>query len=370
MALNTIPTTATSSGTISQTTITVATLLEHAMRRCGLSPSMITPDMYKSASESMYFYLSALANDGVNLWTIQKYILGLNTNINVYDMPQGTIDVLEVHYRTAVLPAGGTAASSEGIAVNAFDQNLGTFCTQTTANGWIYYDFGTGNTVTNTMVGLNSNGNAVYTLAWQVSDDAITWTTIYTSPQTQFYDGIWQYWDLLTPGTGRFMRVLETGGGILNVREVVFAQNPTDIAMGRMNLDMYANFTNKQETGVQPLQYWVDRQIPVPRLWMWPVPNNPFVQVVVWLYQQIQDVGNLSDTLAVPQYWMDAIVTGMAARFCLEIPFDVAKGISPSPFERYQILKGEAEAALMRASDEERDNSPISMTPMIGVYTR
>ncbi len=361
------------SGTVSTTQITVATIIDHAMRRCGLSTSQITPDLYNAASENLYFYLSALSNDGINLWTVQKTVIGLLPNQNIYYLPVGTIDIQQISYRNLTLPSSGVASSSSGgLPDNAFDQDISTACTQTATNGNISYDFGSGNAPVITTVGLLANGDTTLSLVWEYSTDSITWNTVYTSPLNVIYlDRQWTYYEVSAPAAARYFRMREVNNGTINVREVIFGCNPQDITLGRMNNDMYANLVNKYSTGPQPLQFWFDRQAEQQRIWVWPTPSSAFVQLVIWHDMHIQDVGSLSDTLAIPQRWIDAIVSGLAARLCLEIPESLTTSLKvPSASARYQMLQAIADRAIQRAADEERDNSPIMLSPNISVYTR
>lgn len=353
-----------SSGTVSQTTIDVATIIEHAFRRSGQSPADQTADAIKAAQENLYFYLSQLANAGTSLWTIQKTILGTITGQDAYAIGNGVIDVRNILYRTVTPAAGGTPASSAGgTAANAFSQILTTACTQVSSNGNISYDFGVGKAPTITNVGIMTNGAQTYTLAWEYSTDNINWTTALLNPVTNFADLTWAYYDISNAGAARYFRVRETGGGILNVREIGFNTILSEIHAARLNIDQYTNLTNKTFQGSNVLQYWLDRQIPSPIARIWPVSNSNFNQLVVWNRRQIQDVGsNMAGTIEVPQRWIEAVVTELARRLVLELPKADPK--------RYQMLKDEADAATFAAQQEERDNSAIQITPNISCYTR
>jgi hypothetical protein len=132
--------------------------------------------------------------------------------------------------------------------------------------------------------------------------------------------------------------------------------------MARLNRDDYTNLPNKNFTANQPFQFWFNRTIPQSKMYLWPVPNDPFVQMTVWYSRQIDDVGALTDELEVPQRWYEATVMMLAHRMSLELP-----GV---PLERVQYLEGQAEKYLTLAEAEERDKSPIYFAPNISVYTR
>jgi len=288
----------------------------------------------------------------------------------IYPLDTGAVDVMNGVRRSVGVPGGGTAATSAGgVAANAFDNSVTTFCTQTSINGNISYDFGAGKTFTPVMFGILPNGTATYNLVYEHSPDGVTWTTQYAPGSQSYTNAVWTLNDVDIPVADRFWRVRETGGGTLNVIEVMFGSNPYDISIARVSNDVYANMTNKFNTGIGtvPLQYWVDRQQTLPKLVVWPSPNSSIIQIVVYRRRHIQDVGNLTNTLEIPQRWIDAIVKGLAERLILRL--DVPEAKRQEIFLRLPIIKQEAADAKTMASMEERDSSPVSIMPMMGAYT-
>jgi hypothetical protein len=356
------------SGTVSSTVIQVVDILEDAMRACGLSTAEMTPDNWLTAKNNLYFYLSSLANDGIQLWTLQKYIVGMIPGQSTYELDAGAVDVMNACYRTIGHPSDGTASSSSGgPADNAFDGDINTFCIQTVANGNISYNFGDGVTYTPVMFGILANGTNTYNLVYEYSDDAITWTTHYAPGSATYTDLVWTLNDVDISSAHQYWRVRETGGATLNVREVMFGSNPYDISISRLSNDVYANLPNKFQTGVYPLQYWVDRQVDGPLLHVWPVPSDPLVQLVTYRRRHIQDVGLLTNTLEIPQRWNDAIVKGLNERLIMRLDFPSEK--RQEIFIRQPILKQEALEAWTRASMEERDDTSIDIMPIMQAYT-
>lgn len=339
------------------------------MKACGLSVAEMTPENWVTARNNLYFYLSALANDGLQLWTLEKYIIGLVPGQRIYPLDTGAVDVMNACYRTVGIPSDGTPASSAGgTASYAFDGDIDLSCTQTSSNGNISYDFGAGITYTPVMFGVLPNGDATYNLVYEYSDDGITYTTLYAPGSLDYTDLVWILNDVDVSSAHRFWRVRETGGATLNLREVMFGSNPTDINIARVSNDVYANMPNKFQAGNLPLQYWVDRQVTVPKLNVWPIPNTCLNQIVTYRRRHIQDVGTLTNTLEIPQRWIDAIVKGLSERLVLRL--DVSDpGKRMELFQRQPILKQEAGDAWMRASMEERDASPIDIMPIMQPYT-
>jgi hypothetical protein len=138
--------------------------------------------------------------------------------------------------------------------------------------------------------------------------------------------------------------------------------NTTEVMMSRLNRDDYTNLPNKNFTANQPFQFWFDRNVPQPNIYLWPTPSDPFVQMTVWYSRQIMDVGDLSGELEIPQRWYEAVVMNLAHRMSLELP--------QVPMDRVQYLEKMAAQYLNEAEQEERDKSPIYWAPNISVYTK
>jgi len=363
----------TTSGTVGQTTITVQQIIDHAFRRAGVSPAEQSIDSLIAAQENLYFYLCSLANTGINLWTLEPIIIGTIVNQSTYNVGIGTIDIVKLLYRTVANQCtGGTPATSAGGNVaNAFNGNtINLSCIQTSANGNLSYNFASNVIINN--VGIMTYGDQTYTLVWEVSNDGINWTQVYPASNADpaavytsvsFTDSVWQYYDIPTPVSATYMRVRETGGGVLSVRQVCFNIIQLEINVARMNVDIYTTLTNKTFSGNNQLQYWFNRAVKNPQLKMWPTTDTYFDQLVAWRTRQIQDVGiQLTNTLELPDRWIESVITELARRQLLETP-----GADP---KRYQILKDEADAATALAQSEERDKSPIQLSPNIWGYTR
>jgi hypothetical protein len=184
---------------------------------------------------------------------------------------------------------------------------------------------------------------------------------LYDTGVTTWVDGTWLWYDIDPGVTVQYYRMRETGGKTLAVREFYVGNNSTEIMMSRLNRDDYTNLPNKNFTSNQPFQFWFDRTIPQPKMYLWPTPSDPFVQITVWCSRQIQDVGALQDSLEIPQRWYEAIVFMLSHRMALELP-----QVDPT---RIAYLEKMADKYLYEAEQEERDNSPIYLAPNISVYT-
>jgi hypothetical protein len=131
--------------------------------------------------------------------------------------------------------------------------------------------------------------------------------------------------------------------------------------MSRLNRDDYTNLPNKNFTANQPYQFWFNRTIPQPEIYLWPTPNDPFIQMTVWYSKQIMDVGDLTDELQIPQRWYLATVAMLSHQLSLELP--------QVPLDRVQYLEAQATKYLNEVEQEERDRSPIYFAVNLVPYT-
>jgi hypothetical protein len=209
---------------------------------------------------------------------------------------------------------------------------------------------------------VSGGGSATWTITLEYSSDGSTWNTLEDIGTTIVTDSQWKWYDIDPGENVMAYRIRASGGTTLALREFYLGNNSREIQMSRLNRDDYTNLPNKNFTANQPFQYWFDRTIPLPSLYLWPVPNSSFVQVTVWYSAQIEDIGALSGQLAIPDRWLLAIQSMLAHRMALILP--------TVPLDRIQYLEGQAEKNFTAAEQEERDKSPIYWAPNISVYTR
>lgn len=325
------------SNTVSQTNFNTRRVIDNAIRRCKLTAQQITAEHIDIANDQLYLFLSDLANQGAPLWCIEKQIYPLYDGVGDITMLDGTVDILNSNFRW-LQEVSGT--------------NVDTSTTRTVT-------FTTDTFVAN--IGILWSAAAV-PIALERSDDNLTWTTIQTETPTASA-GEWTWFDLDSSVAARYFRVRATSG-TLGFSQIYLANTPTEIPLARMNRDDYTNLPNKAFQSNRPLQYWFDRQVNNPIMHMWPVPNlaATVCQIVVWRQRYIMDVGTMTQDVEVPQRWLEAIVSGLAAKMALEL-VEVDVNLIP-------ILDQKAAIALNIAQMEERDNSPMMIAPNISPYTR
>jgi hypothetical protein len=349
------------SGTVGQTVINVQTLIDHGARRCGKLAEELTSEQVLSARQSLYFLLSDLGNRGIQFWTMTKLVIGLTPDNYIYELPKGSIDLWNVLYRTMNRPSGSYTTSAGGTVANAYDGDVDTICTQTSANGNIAVNYGTSNPIYIGSIGLLPASTGTWSIIYEYSIDGTTWQTLVDLGSVAVENNKWIWTDIVAGQTVPYYRCRAYNGTTLSVRELYFGNNSLEVQMSSLNRDDYTNLPNKDFTANQPYQYWFNRQIPKPQIYIWPVPSTAFVQMTCWYSRQIEDVGALTDELEIPQRWYEAVQMMLAHKMSLELP--------QVGLDRVQYLEKMAEKHLYNAEQEERDRSPIYWAPNISVYT-
>ena len=324
------------SDTISDTVFNTRKVIDTAVRRCKVPPATLGGEQIDVANDALYLLLSAMANLGAPLWCLEDVILPLVEGNGDLVMPKGTVDVMSARLRYLQEVTG---------------TNTDTSISRTVA-------FTTATFVTT--VGVLWNAASV-PLSLERSTDGVTWTVADSVTPTAVA-GEWSWFDLPSSVARQYFRVRATTG-TLGFSRIFLGNTPTEIPMARINRDDYDNLPNKFFQSNRPLQYWFDRQVRLPIMHMWPVPNEAATvqQVMIRRHRHIMDVGSMTQELEVPQRWYEAIVAGLAAKLALEL-----EQVDPNMIG---ILQPKADKALLDAQGEERDNSPMFMQANFSAYT-
>lgn len=325
------------SGTISQTTFTTAKVVENAFRRCKIAPQLITPEYVDVAKDQLFLFLSELLNRGAPLWCVEKQLYPLYEGVAQVTTDEGTVDVTHVNLRT-LQELDGTETTSSTVRALQFDSE----------------------TIVSA-VGILWSATSV-PLAFESSDDGSTWTTLQSATPDEA-SGEWSWFDMSNQAATEYFRVRATTG-TLSYDSIYFGNNPSETPVSRLNKDQFISLPDKSRQSARPVQYWFDRSERQPSLHLWPVPNAEATerQLVVWRKRHIMDVGSMSQEIEAPQRWYECIVANLAAKLALEIV-----EVDPALIE---LLDAKADAALRLAGAEERDKSPVMISPNISMYTR
>ena len=323
------------SGSISGTTFNALKVVDHAFRRCRLAAQQISSEMQAYALESLYLMLSEMANIKAPSWCIEKVILPFYENQPIVPLPLGTVDILNLNYRTIQALSGTVTTTSTSYKVQ--------FSSATTVN----------------TVGIKWSAASV-PVTFSVSSDNVTWTTVGSSSDAVVAGTItWTDIDAAMP----YLYFRITSASTLSYSAITLGNMPSEVPFGELNRDSYVQQSNQVFPG-RPVTYWFQRDIPIPVVHLWPIPNaaSEQAQCILWCHRQIMDTENLQQEVEVPQRWLEAIVNGLAARVSAETP-QVDVNLIP-------VLEQRATLSLQRAWDGDNDGSPTFVNPGIGCYTK
>lgn len=140
--------------------------------------------------------------------------------------------------------------------------------------------------------------------------------------------------------------VIRTGAGS--------ASTQADLNITRISVSTYATIPNKLQQA-RPIQVWIERLQPNPRITVWPVPDNttPYT-FVYWRLVRIDDAGNGVNTMDVPFRFLNCMVAGLAYYLALKIPNAV---------QRLEVLKAQYDEAWDLASSEDREKAAVRFVP-------
>ncbi len=321
------------SGTIGQTTLTVAQLLEHAFRRCGVPPSKITPEDEQTSRESLFMLIVSLANRGINLWCVEKNILGLVASQATYTLPDGTLNVLNWVYSTPTRVEGTDTIGATSVATELDDE--------TTLARW----------------GFKPTAAFTGTVTLSGSDDGVTYTSIRILTSATWAADEWYWYDLDPIQTYTYFKI--TASVAATFTEFYLASSVQDIKISPWNRDDWTNQPNKSRTGDPATNVYFEKLV-TPQFTLWPVPESEYNQVSIWRHRQIQDVGALVNSLEIPTRWFEDIVWQLALRVAAEVPGADA---------RLSFIQTMCQQFQQEAEFGETDNAPITLVPNLRGYT-
>lgn len=325
------------SGTIGTTVISVAKLIEHAVRRCGLSPASITAETITIANQSLYLLLVGMANRGLNLWCVETNYLGLAEGKATYPLPIGTVDLLSlIHSRPAAIEVSSVTSAITDYTLALAEA---TRCLR---------------------VGVKFNSIAsAETVTVSSSADGVTFTPLESFTRADWASQQW-FWLPLDPSVeAPYFRVSTVAA--IDVSEVFLVSSLFDLPLDMFNRDDYMALPNKQILGNPSTNYYYERHL-TPQITLWPVPNDSHNHLTLVRHRQIQDIGRITNEVEVPSRWLEAIIWQFALRLCYELP-----GVSES---RAALVSQMSEKNTLEAEGEETDGARIRLNVMVGGYTR
>jgi hypothetical protein len=333
------------SNTISTTVYNTGNVIDTAFRRCRVPSQEITGEMIQIAKDALYLLLSSMPQIGMQLWAVDKQIIAFVQGQAAYPLPLGTVDL----------------ADKNACTLRQTDYYTGN--STTVRLGGLVRDFGTGETQLVSTAGVIFNVGGTYSLIFEFSADGVTYTTAATALSATYAANTLYWFDMDPVQSCQYFAVRNTANTTMDIGTFYTTGNPWEIPMSRQSQYDYLSLPQKTYQG-RPIQIWFDRQREVPVIHVWPTPDsgNAQKQMVVSRKRQIMDVGTLTQTLDVPQRWYNAIISCLAFNLSQECPV-----VKP---EVIPMLQARMQQELQLAQAEERDDSPIRMTPNIRGYTR
>lgn len=320
----------TTSGTVGQTIVNTSKVIEHALRRCKFDVTRQTPEVIEIAKSCLYILLANYANSPLNLWCVERKLIGYQALKKEYVLPKGTTGILNALNAKPTVAAGELVGDTFVLVQAETVQRIG----------------------------FSFSALPTQDFAIEASIDGLSFSTVASICLVADEISLvgQNYWVELDPQV--VATHIRIASGTLS--EVVVCTSVSEVSLDQLNRDSYAGLPNKQSVAERPTGYVFNKLID-PTIVFWPVPGNAHLHAVIWVHRQVQDVGRLTETLAIPARWYDATVVQLAFRLALELP-DVDD-------TRVAILQGLAKEFTLDASSEETDSAPTSLQPRIGAYT-
>ena len=337
-------------------------VIERAYARCKRKPSDISAEDLINARFELDVLLKELVADGINLWCLEDVVIPLYPDQRIVDVPAGTHDVLDpLNLRTVSnLGADVVSSSAGGDVTKAFDDDVETSLTQTSANGSILATLS--DPLAIPIVGILPAVTASWNLAYEVAGADQVFRTVYQPGAATFTDRRWTWIEIPRAESQLYFKIRETGGGTLSIRELVLGYGATELPVTRENVNDYLAMPTKYQPTNRPVIFWFDRQRDATKMDVWPPASSIYQHLTGKRQRLIYDVGPFTNAIDVPSRWLRAIITGLAGRIAETIP-DLDE-------KRIVLIKASAKEALDFVDDDERDRSPIEIDFGIRGYTR
>ena len=129
----------------------------------------------------------------------------------------------------------------------------------------------------------------------------------------------------------------------------------SDLTINRISVSTYSAIPNKLTQG-RPIQIYVQRLQPAPKVIVWPVPDNNNYQLNYWRMRRIEDAGSGIQTADISFRFLPCLVSGLAYHIALKVPELV---------DRVQMLKAVYDEQFEMAASEDREKTPARFVPRI-----
>lgn len=367
---------ATTSGTVSTVVFDQEKVISHAARRAGFLPQSLGSEELDVARDLIYLTTAEWINAGFPLWTRQYFVLSPTIGSADVACPSGTVDVIHC-YQRIINPYRGQATTTGGADASAlFAGQPNSDITIAGPTPGVIVDLGSATEIDTIGVLLGGSSSITEAVQLSTSVDGVTYTTTTLASQT-YAPGVWGYTDLNPSLSPRYISILFPGVSSLALNQLqIGLANGTSILIGPLNIDDYWNLPNPFFQSGRANSAYIDRQLNVPVIKIWPTPNveafyNGAIGALTRRY--IMDPGLLTNLVEVPQRWYEALIARLAVKLIDELPDKpdpngnyITAQLKAGRVQRLDTQAAKAEALVW---SEERTKAPIRLAPNIRGYT-
>jgi len=294
-------------------------LVEDAFERCGLQ-SRSGYDL-RTARRSINLMTIEWANRGINLWTIEECVIPLVTGQAFYNVPNDTIDILDLVTRTSnTSPSNQSDVNLSRISESTYSTIPNKLTTGRPIQVWFNRQTGNANPTTITLASTCLSTDTTLTLS--------TTQNLRSAGYIQIDNEIIGYANI-------------SGNQIVNCYR---GQNGTTAAAHTAGATVTEQY--------------------LPNLTVWPCPDSgggPYT-LVYWRMRRIQDAGTGVNIADIPFRFINCFVAGLAYFVSVKKP--------EVPPERVLFLKQDYEDQFNLAAQEDRETAPIRWVPRNIFYSR
>lgn len=323
------------SGKIGTIKFSFAEILDAAFRRCKLNPAQQSVELVEHSRKLLFLSLTSDQNLGINLWRTEHGFLGVVPDQVTYDLPAGTLGVLNLNFSSNSPAVGLVSAVAGG-----------------------YQFVPTSPTKTN-MVGVKFAAGATLALTIATSEDGVSYSTQLQVPSAAYEAGRY-YWFLL-PLTETIRGASVASATAFSASDVTILSQASVIPMLSWNRDDYAMQPTRYQRGRPCTNYWYDRQLQ-PRIWVWPNPYEELDFIEYWVHRQVQDITSMTDEIDAPTHVLNSAIWMAARELCAIVP-----NVDPGAV---QMVMAESDRVMREKDLGQTDGSGTYLQPMIRCYTR
>lgn len=329
--------------------IALSQILDKAIRRVGLAPQSLTPELVQNAQEDLYLLLLSLSSRGLNLWCLDQVFIPLQSITATYSLPVGTQNLLNVMFSPGTVLSLGKTVSYGNTSVSD-DYYPGQWVKVTLAEAQVL-----------DQVGVKFPGTECTSFKVQGSNDGITWTTL-REVSGNYQPTRYNWFE--TPNETAYLeyrKIFPTSLASYGVSDFdLVSGTRRDLTLTQLNHDDYMQLPNKFSQSLTPTSYYFEKLIN-PQVTVWPIPPQNQGYLTILRSRQVQDVGSLTQELEIPARWIESIVWQLALRLAFELP-----GVDPA---RRAELASTANSMVLEVEGDETDHAPIYLAPNIRGYT-